>query len=65
MGGKYSIWVSELIFNNKEKKKLIGICIHDNDNEIVSVVNLGSGEYIYVSERTKMGFHFLMRDRKC
>ena len=49
MGGSYSLWVD----------KLIGICIHNNDDEIVSVVSMKSGEYLYIDEKTKNGLAIL------
>ena len=49
LGGKYSLW----------KKGNLIVGIHDDDDDIVSILDLEKKQYVYLDEKTKKGVKIL------
>ncbi|MBU0847084.1 hypothetical protein KKH23_07810 [Patescibacteria group bacterium] len=53
-GGKYSLW--------KKGNRIVGI--HDDDDDIVSIFDLDTKQYIYLDKKTKKGIKIIDATRK-
>ena len=49
LGGKYSLW----------KKENLIVGIHDDDDEIVSILDLDTGQYTYLDKKTMDGLKII------
>jgi len=49
LGGKYSLW--------KKGNRIVGI--HDDDDDIVLILDSDTGQYIYLDKKTKEGIKII------
>lgn len=49
LGGKYSLW--------KKGNRIVGI--HDDDDDIVSIFDLDTGQCVYLDKKTKKGIKII------